>query len=211
MPPRRGLSSVGVAILRFMNRGRLALPLLLFVALPGWLEAASSRETGTSEVTLLVGGIAGAGGHRNLGAGLGYTVGRGIILGFEATHSPLGGDVYGDEPQLRGAVLRETAGGGLTDLNLNLHFQLGSPYAKSQPYFAGGFGWVRASTTATFDHPGGPTIRKDTSTHRLANFGAGLRYPLTERIGVRPEVRVYVGDDAFVRFSAGVFYQFPPY
>lgn len=192
-----------------MSFGRLALPLLLLVPLPTSLEAASSRETGTGEITLLLGGIAGAGAHPTFGAGAGITIGRGMILGFEATHSPLRGNVYGDPPERPDAVLRETAGGGLTDLNFNLQYQMGPFYSKPQPYLAAGFGWVRSSTTATYQDSEGAFIQQEASTHRLANFGAGLRYPLSERIGVRPEVRVFVGNDAFVSFTAGVFYQFP--
>ena len=109
----------------------------------------------------------------------------------------------------------------ITDYNFGVHVRIPIPKSRIIPYGVLGFGGIHApkrdekvSTPNPFD----PTktditpVTVASSTDFAANFGAGLRYYATERLGFRVEFKAYkptgTFSDTFYRIAGGFFFQF---
>jgi opacity protein-like surface antigen len=77
-----------------------------------------------------------------------------------------------------------------TTANLLYHFST----SKAQPYVVGGVGFVHHENRTRF--PGIEFPGERTTNGFASNFGAGVKIFLNQKISIRPEFRVFIGDTA---------------
>jgi hypothetical protein len=102
----------------------------------------------------------------------------------------------------------------VTDFHGGVHLRLTRPGWSFVPYGIVGFGMIHTGGgTGTRKLSDGSTVPVSisSSTDYATNFGAGARYYITERWGIRVEAKVYKPTgrftDVFGRVAAGLFWQ----
>ena len=162
------------------------------------LAAAQTPEPGAVEVSATAASIFNGGIHPAVGAGVGIATTRHVMGVAEFTYIPLGGGVLkpGDFDLLR---LTPRTGGKAVDFHGGLHIAVPTGSDRALPYLAVGVGLVRQSFTALgLGH---------TTTGVAGSFGVGLKWLISERIGVRLELKVYTPNRTFVRVGVSLFYR----
>ncbi|HWQ55861.1 MAG TPA: outer membrane beta-barrel protein [Bryobacteraceae bacterium] len=144
--------------------------------------SAQDAEVEVGEVTGFFGGVFGVGSHPTVGAGFAYPTSRHLVPNAEFSYAPLGGP--------RGFR------SNLWDFNGGVQVRFPGHIQRLAPYVGVGIGLV---------HVGGPF---GSDTDFAVNLSGGARYYLTENLGIRPEIKGFLGDNRFTRFSLGVFWQF---
>lgn len=70
-----------------------------------------------------------------------------------------------------------------------------------EPYALAGFGVARTSVSG-----GGISSYSDSTA--LFTWGAGVRVPLTDRVGIKPELKAYTHHGTLFRVGVGLYYRF---
>ncbi len=162
---------------------------------------AQPGSTGVGEVAGFGGGSFGIGSQPVVGGSSGVAFSRYGMALIEASYQPLGHRTlqgWPDASAVRGSYL--------WDFNFSLHIRV-PVKNRWEPYgIAGaGFLWNHVNRNAT--GPDGNAV-----VYHLDQFngsfhtGGGLRYYIGENWGIRPEVKVIVSRQTYVRLSFGVFY-----
>lgn len=176
--------------------------MLLMVALTA---GAADPRPGTTQVTGYAGLITGIGTHSNAGIGVAYTASRRVALAAEFSYAPGGREFIGGQ---RFGVESETDS---YEFHAGFHYLFPRRRARLIPYGAFGMGGIYTSASTTIVSgtlPRQPMRVRASSTDFYVNVGGGLRYYLSEHWGLRPELKLFAGQETFVRLAVGVFYQF---
>lgn len=179
----------------------LTLSMMFAVGSTMSLQAAET-EVGTAEVAGYGGLVAGIGTHGVLGGGLAYAVKPRLLAVGEFSYIPGGGE------QVSGPGYVVKTSSRAYDFNGGIHFQFPLREPKAVPYVAAGLGALHGSASYTGSALGQTYSGKASSTDFYFNFGGGLRYYVSERWGLRPELKIFAGDETYVRLAIGIFYQF---
>ncbi len=182
--------------MHFMLRHWLVV-VLVAVAGSGVLMAADT-EAGTTEAVGFGGLVAGIGTHGALGGGIAYAATDRILAVAELSYIPTGG-VSGS---VAGFSFKSSS--RVFGLDGGIHYQFPKD-EKLIPYVAAGVGVLHGSGSFSTTGVGSTSI---SSTDLYFNFGGGLRYYLADNWGIRPELKIFAGDETFVRIGVGIFYQF---
>jgi opacity protein-like surface antigen len=161
-------------------------------------------ETDIGEIGGHLGGVFGIGSHPNGGLTFLTAVSRYAFFGAEVAFSPLG------EESLRqpGTPFTGIERSRLYDVNGTVHVRI-PVRDRWEPYVPLGVGWLR-SVYERQTSAGPEASRVKVSADDFAfHLGAGVRYFVTNKFGVRPEFRYYVTDRNFSRLTIGLFCQFP--
>lgn len=144
------------------------------------------------------------------GAGVGAALHKYVVLVGEFAFNHLGNSTY--RVRAPGSTRQAEFGleARLYEFTVGTHFLLPAGQSRVFPYLGVGVGGshfrLRAKASpVTF--PGAPT---EASSTDLAGYGSfGLRLDLSERWGIRPEIRVVrIPDDTYYRASLGLFFRF---
>ena len=185
-----------------MKWSPLWVPLSLFVSADIFLLQAADVDAGTTEVAAYGGLVAGIGTHGTVGGSVGYATTRRLLVLGEFSYIPAGSQ------ELAGADFAVKASARAYDFNGGFHLQLLSPDRKAVPYAAVGVGAVHGSGSGEVTAMGQTLSAKVSNTDFYCNLGGGLRYYLSDRWGIRPELKIFAGAGTFARLTIGVFYQF---
>ena len=159
--------------------------------------ASTSSPTRSVEIAGFGGLMSGGGTNAALGGSVGFAANEKILVLGEFTYIPLGGGSVEFLGEHFGASARAF------DINGGIHYQFALKNAKFRPYAAAGIGIVRSSGSVS----GGGVSVGISNTDFAFNFGGGLRYQLSERWGIRPELKIFAGSGTSVRLVLGFFHR----
>ena len=184
--------------------GRLPVVILLIAAMsPDGLYCQSNR-TQAGEIGVYTGtSFGGLGGHPAVGGYFGGAFSRYAIALIDACYLPIGNRTM--ERVTPGTL---TSGSGLYDFNFTVHVRV--PFdRKWAPYGIAGTALLYNRYIAESVSPDG-SVNQSTHTNTKFGFetGAGVRYYLTNNVGIRGEFRQTVSTHNFSRLLVGVLYQF---
>jgi opacity protein-like surface antigen len=157
------------------------------------------------ETTGQIGIVGGIGTHTTLAGGIGAAITPKILAFGEFGWIPTGGSSISSNTL--------STPFSFDSSSRVLSFMGGAQYQFKRthslvPYGSAGLGLVRASGSVT-QTIGGATSQFNSSSNNLyVSLGAGARYYVNPAWGFKPEITIFAGNDSFVRFGAGVFYQF---
>lgn len=163
---------------------------------------AAETEPGTTEAAAFGGLVAGVGTHGTLGGGVAYAATKRVWAVGEFSYIPGPSEMFA----VLGVVGKMTA--RAYDFNAGIHYQFPTKELKAVPYVASGLGGLRGSASARVTYMGQSQVVKESDTSFYFNVGGGLRYRISGNWGIRPELKIFAGDDTFVRVAIGIFYQF---
>jgi hypothetical protein len=163
---------------------------------------AADTEVGTAQVAGFGGLVAGIGTHGTVGGGLAYAATERLLAVGEFSYIPGGSEKISGE----GFAVKGSA--KAYDFNGGIHFQFPLKEPKAVPYVAAGVGALHSSASVRTTVMGTTVSTKASATDFYFNFGGGLRYYISDRWGIRPELKIFAGDETFVRLAIGIFYQF---
>jgi hypothetical protein len=195
-----------------LNKNPKIAKLFLFLAPFTWLTsvhaqtAAPPVATGNIEAGAFVGESYGLDKLRPMfGGDVAYGLSRAFYPFVEASYLP------GLERELgNGVNYRYKV--NMTDVHGGLHVRFPIGGSKVVPYAAAGLGVVRSSSfTISASALGGAfSLGSETipaSTNFAVNFGGGIRFFITERIGIRVEFKAFVPTGSAAGVSNDVFYR----
>jgi hypothetical protein len=181
------MSCVARPVSRGMSRRGAGVSALMLAAILAVGATANAQAIAEGQVEGLgyIGGVTDSGGL-TLGGGLHYGIQPRLVLAVEAGYLSV------DGPNTSGATI---------DVNVHYLFPTASSNRKFVPYLLGGIGYQRVSVSAG---------RIDVSASNVGlNVGGGGRLQAGDNWGVRPELKVLIGDDGTnARFSVGFYLQF---
>lgn len=166
------------------------------------IASAADREVGTAEVAGFGGLVAGIGTHGTIGGDVSYAVRERLLAVGEFSYIPGGGG------KLAGPGYAAKWSAKAYNFNGGIHWEFKLKEPKAVPYVGGGVGAIHSTGSASVTAPGAGVTVKASATDFYFNFGGGLRYYISDKWGIRPELKVFAGDDTFVRLAIGIFYQF---
>jgi hypothetical protein len=163
-----------------------------------------SADTEVGEVAAFGGGTFGIGTHPAVGGSTGLAFSRYSIALIETAFSPLGAN--SSRPAPAGGPIDTSR---LYDFNLAMHIRVPvrdrwAPYA----ILGGGLLWNTLDQRVT-GPLGAPAVRHLDYFDFAFHTGAGLRYYVSDKWGVRPEFKVIVSKQTYTRLSVGIFYVLP--
>ena len=162
-----------------------------------------SAEEDVGEVNGFAGGSFGAGSRAVVGAGAGVALSRHGMALLEGMYMPLGREIL-----WRRSDIQRPQDSYL--LNLGLSFQIRFPVGdRWAPYGIIGSGLVYNAYRAPASAEGRLMDMQDFKGE--FHTGAGVRYYVGEKWGIRPEVKVIISSRTFTTVSMGVFYVLPSY
>ncbi len=160
----------------------------------------------TAEVSGFAGLIAGAGTHPVAGASFGLATSSHLMPVFEFSYMSLGSDIL--KPPFPITEASTVSDSRAYDFNAGLHILLPVKSIKPVPYLAVGLGAVHA----IFNEVHAPFLPRSSGEYSDTRFafhaGGGLRFHVTDRLGIRPELKIFTGPSTYARLSVGVFYRF---
>jgi hypothetical protein len=161
---------------------------------------AAEMGAGTTEISG-VAGLATRLGGTKLGAGgtVGKALTEKLFLVGDMSYIPLGD--YDSGP------FGVQSSGRLFGINGGIQYHFAGTETLS-PFVTGGLGIWRSSASASGSFGGVDFNQSAASTDLFLNFGGGVRYYVSKRWGVRPELIISTGNGTFLRLGMGVFYQF---
>ena len=166
-------------------------------------------HAGTTELGGFVGGSYGLDNWRVMGGGnVAYAVTRYIMPYAEYSYFP------GISRQLTTPEGKANFEVPLSDFHGGVHIRIPLGQSKIVPYAVVGAGMIHSGNTPVkISFPDGFTLSStiDSSNNFAANFGGGIRFYTSERVGFRFESKVYVPTGTyttpFMKVEAGVFFQ----
>ncbi|HEU0139438.1 MAG TPA: outer membrane beta-barrel protein [Bryobacteraceae bacterium] len=150
--------------------------------------------------------VSGIGTHGTVGGSLGYSTSRHIMPILEFSYIPLGSDEFAFGDRFSRTLVRRDS--RAYEFNGGLHIRFPMSRWRAVPYGAFGLGFVRSSVeidSASFLQQYSNRL---SDTDFAASFGGGVRYPIAGGFGLRPEIKVFTTGSTWVRFSAGIYYEF---
>jgi hypothetical protein len=184
-----------------------------------YAQSAPILRVHTTEVGGFVGASYGIDKARVMGGGnVVYSLTRELMVYGEGSYFP----GIGRTANISGiSGAKSTFSIPISDVNFGVHLRIPIPKSRIIPYGVLGVGVIHSpSRTENFTTPDpfnpGHTVQTpfpvSSSTDFAANFGGGLRYYTTERLGFRAEFKAYkptgTYTDMFYRVAGGVFFQF---
>ncbi len=171
-----------------------------FVLATGLASYGQKIVPGNFEVTGHLGVVSGIGSHGSFGGSIGAPISDNLILLGDLSYIPMGGASV--------TVQNATSSSSAKAFNFNgtVQYQF-KPAHATVPYAGVGLGFLHSSFNTSISGPAS-LIANGSSTDMYFNAGGGLRYYVKERWGFRPEFMVFAGSNTYVRFGAGIFYQF---
>jgi len=166
---------------------------------------AQNTEIGKVEATGQVGIVGGIGTHASLGLSGGTALNDRVFAFGEFSWIPLGGaSITTTSPN---SFFELATSGRILTFMAGAHYQFRET-RKFIPYAGGALGLVHGSGSTTQTIGGTTTETNFSNDNFYVSLGGGARYYVNDRWGFKPEIMVFVGDDSFVRFGGGIFYQF---
>jgi hypothetical protein len=164
---------------------------------------AQTLDAGEVEATAQAGIVAGVGTQASFAASLGKAINDRVFVLGEFGYVPLGGrNVNISSP---GGGFQVASGGKLLSFVGGVQYQF-NDYNSFAPYAGAALGAVRSSFESVIS--GSSNISASgSSTDFYASFSGGARYYVRDRWGFKPELTIFAGNDSFVRFAVGLFYQ----
>ncbi len=162
--------------------------------------AAQADEADVWEVSGALGALTGLGSHPSVSASLANAQSTAVYPFFEASYTPLGDRAY---QRSAGQVTNRSS---LYEFTGGVHFNA-VVRPNFAPYLAVGAGVLYASSDVVTSNGRGTARVSDADG--VFHIGAGLRYYLSRRWGVRPELKFCFSDRTFARATIGFFYRFP--
>ena len=166
---------------------------------------AQQDETGVGEITGFFGGVTGIDTHPAGGFTFASPTSRHLVPYLEVCYASLG--TY----DFRSGFLNGTANlrqSRMYDLNGGVHVRFPNR-THAVPYIGAGIGLLRFSSDLESAALSGNTTVHAGANYLAGNLSGGVRYYITNHVGVRPEVKGYLGNKNFIRLAVGLFYQFP--
>lgn len=164
-----------------------------------------NTEIGKLEATAQAGIVGGIGTHASLGISAGTAVNDKVFVLGDLSWIPLGGS--STTISSPNNFFEVASGGRILTFTAGAHYQL-NPNRSFIPYLGGGLGLLHSSGSVTQTLGGVTTETSFHSNDVYLSLGGGARYYVSERWGFKPELMFFLGDESFVRFGAGIFYQF---
>ncbi len=174
--------------------------IIVFCAAPLFAQADYAELAGFG------GFVSGIGTHGTVGGSLGYSTSRHIMPIVEFSYVPLGSDEFAFGGRFSRTLVRRDS--RAYEFNGGLHIRFPTSRWRVIPYGAFGLGFVRSSVEIDNVRVGEPYSRDFSDTDFAASFGGGMRYPIAGGFGFRPEIKVFTTGSTWVRFSAGIYYEF---
>ena len=168
-------------------------------------DTSPQDATGVGEFTAFAGGVFGIGSHPSGGVAFASPTSRHIVPNLEFAVAGLGSYDFRSGDLNRTVNLRRST---LYDLNGSIQVRFPNR-THMLPYFGVGAGLLRFTNDVESAGPAGNVVVHGASNYLAGNFSGGARYYITDHLGVRPEIKGYISNKNFVRFSVGIFYQFP--
>ena len=160
-----------------------------------------SAEEDVGEIDGFAGGSFGAGTRGVVGAGAGVALSRHGVAVLEGMYMPLGREIL-----WRRSDIQRPQDSYL--LNLGLSFQIRFPVGdRWAPYGIVGTGLLYNAYRAPAGTAGRLTNMQDFKGE--FHTGAGVRYYVGDKWGIRPEIKVIISSRTFTTASVGVFYLLP--
>jgi len=194
---------------------RFLLVSIALLSMPAFAQDVALIRTGNTEIGGFFGGSYGLDSWRGMGGGnVAYAATRFILPYVEYSYFP--GIVRTGTiavPGFGDATFRTSV--PLSDFHGGIHLRFPKGQTPVVPYLVAGAGVIGyRDTDATVAIPGITqtfTQRINGTSDFAANFGAGLRYYTTERLGFRVEFKGYkptgTYTDPFYKVTVGIFFQ----
>jgi opacity protein-like surface antigen len=164
-----------------------------------------SLEKGQLEATGQVGIVTDIGTHASLAGSAGGALTDRVFAYGELGWIPLGG-ANATSTGGPGGGFDFNSKGRIWTLMGGAQYQIAETHSFV-PYAGGALGLVRQSQSVT-ETIGGTTTRLSVSNNNLyVGLGGGARYFVNESWGFKPEFMVFAGDNTFLRFGIGLFFQ----
>ena len=183
--------------LKILNPGRL-------VVMTAFVVVTSIASYGQSkmEVTGHLGLVSGIGSHGSFGGSFGAPVADHVIVSGDLSYIPLGGGSV--------TMFGSTTSTSAKACNFNGNLQYEFKRARATvPYAEAGLGFLHSSFSTSSNLVGAGSLNaQGSSTNLYFNAGGGLRYYVKDNWGFRPEFLIFAGSNTYIRFAAGIFYQF---
>jgi hypothetical protein len=166
---------------------------------------AQSGDTDVGEVAAFGGGGFGMGTHPVVGGSTGIAFSKYGIALIEGSFMAMGQDTLRGQPPVIQplGVVNETKRSHLYDVNTSFHIRV-PVRERWAPYVLVGAGILFNTYRSVVTQEAGYVAFDD------LNFGfhtgGGLRYYIGKYWGIRPELKVVVSNQAYTRFTIGVFY-----
>jgi Outer membrane protein beta-barrel domain len=163
--------------------------------------ACYAQEPRLVEVNGQVGLVSGIGTHGSFGGGMGVALTPRVLGYGEFSYIPLGG-ASSSVP-----AFGLQAGGSAKAYNFNVGGQYQFSRSNNMTPYAGfGLGVLHAASSYSSTFGGVTVSGKSSSSDLYFNLGGGVRYPVNERWGFRPELMIFAGSNTYVRMGGGIFY-----
>jgi hypothetical protein len=165
---------------------------------------AQSGDTDVGEVAGFGGVALGVGAKPSVGASTGVTISRYAMFSLETEFISLGDRTIQPWPP-RSTITRSY----LFDFGSDFHIRI-PVRDRWAPYAIAGAGllWNTIHQDALDPH-GSPVVHHYDQFNGALHTGAGLRYYLGDKWGIRPEFKVIVSKEIYYRLSVGIFYVIP--
>ena len=178
-------------------------------------RSSSGKGPVAPELAIFGGGVFGNGSHRTIGGSVGIAIKSRWVALFEYAHTPTGLNSFYRPPCV--AILCESITDSReSEFSAVGHGNFSSQNARLVPYGLGGVGRLKSSadvsgTMRRFTPDGvvrDPYVARRQNDAWVFQVGGGLRLYMSDRWGLRPEVKFFVGGQRrFTRASMGIFYQ----
>jgi hypothetical protein len=97
---------------------------------------------------------------------------------------------------------------GLLEMTGGIQYQIPLRYSRVAPFVEAAIGAARSSISIK-DSPFSILDLNFSNYHLTENFGVGARIYISDKWGVRPEIKVvHIPNETWVRFAGGIFFQF---
>jgi opacity protein-like surface antigen len=166
---------------------------------------AQQTERGKLEATGQLGVVTGIGTHVSLGTSIGTAVSDRVFAFGEFSWIPLGG--ASTTIQSPNNFFELATGGRILSFMAGAHYQFRQTRSFI-PYAGASLGVVHGSGSTTQTIGGTTTSTSFSNDSFYVGLSGGARYYMNDNWGFKPELTIFAGDDAFVRFGGGIFYQF---
>jgi opacity protein-like surface antigen len=166
---------------------------------------AQSTEKGKVEATVQAGIVADIGTHASLAGSAGTAVSDKVFAFGEFSWIPTGsGNTTVTFP---GGVIGAEFSGRLLTFMAGAHYQF-QKQKSFIPYAGASLGLVHLGGSSTTTNNGTTTTTSFSSDNFYMGLMGGARYYVNDHWGFKPELTWFLGDNSFVRFGGGLFYQF---